>query len=369
MHESQAPTHENWTPPHCPNSNCKYHCHLPRGWRFRRMGYYWRKIKPHKIPRCQCSHCGRTFSSQTFSVTYWLKRPELLAQIFKNSVNGMANRQIARALDCAPAAVDDLLARLARHCCLFQLQMTRDASPPVDTAIDGLVSFEHSQYFPFEHLVMVDRDTSFFVYFTDAPLRRSGRMTERQKRKREQLEQRLGRPDPKAVEQAVDELLAVGLAGAKKAVVWSDMHKAYPRAVRKQPTEIDHRRISSKALRDSRNPLFEINSLDGFVRHSQANHRRETIAFSKRRQGSADRLLVFMAWKNFAKRRWEKRCRQTPAMLRGIVDRLMSVEEILTERLFPTLVEIPPRWADYYWRRVKTPVVGRNRKHELKYAV
>lgn len=365
IRKSQPP----WMPPHCPNPNCKHHRRLPCGWRFRRMGYYRRKIRPYVISRYQCLHCGRSFSTQTFSTTYWLKRPQLLPKIFKLTVGGMANRQIARALDCAPSTVDTLLSRLGRHCLLYQRQITEHASPAVDIAIDGLGCFEHSQYFPFEHLLAVDRPTSFIPYFTDAPLRRSGRMTTRQKRKRERLERRLGRPDPKAVEKGMREVLEVALEGSERATVYSDKHRAYLRSIQGLKTDIDHKRTSSRAVRDRHNDLFEINSLDMFIRHSGANHRRETIAFSKRRQGSSERLAVFVVWKNFVKRRWEKGCRQTPGMLRGLTDRVLTVEEILSKRLFPSLIELPARWNDYYWRRVVTPVLGVNRRHELKYAV
>jgi hypothetical protein len=72
---------------------------------------------------------------------------------------------------CAPSTVNRLLARLHRHCLLFQRHFCLDTTPPGDIAIDGLVSYEYSQFFPFEHIVAVDNDTSFIVHFTDAPLR------------------------------------------------------------------------------------------------------------------------------------------------------------------------------------------------------
>jgi hypothetical protein len=36
----------------------------------------------------------------------------------------------------------------------------------------------------------------------------------------------------------------------------------------------------------AQNPLFPVNLADLLLRHSSANHKRETIAFSKRRQGA-----------------------------------------------------------------------------------
>lgn len=288
--------------------------------------------------------------------------------VLKLTVGGMANRQIARALDCAPATVDNILARLGRHCMLLHRHLCRNLSPPSDIVADGLVSFEYSQFFPFEHLIAVDRHSSFIYYHTDAPVRRSGRMTDPQKQRRAKLEKALGRPDPKAVENAMGELLGVVLQGAKKAIVRTDRHKAYPRALRRVDCEVEHRTTDSRRVRNQTNELFEINSLDRFLRHSSANHTRETLAWSKRRQASAERLTVFMVWKNCVKRRWELGRRQTPAMVLGLLEAPLKVVDILRERLFPSLVELPPRWQQYYSRAVQTPVLGTNRKHELKYA-
>ena len=357
-----------WVPPHCPNPLCRYHQPQPGPWPFRRHGFYQRQAQPCRIRRYQCLACRRAFSNQTFSSTYWLKRPGLLAKIYNHTVGGMANRQLARPKRCAPATVDRQLGRLGRHCILFQRRALAKAPPFVDIAIDGIACFEFSQFFPFEHLNAVDCASSLIIHFNDAPLRRSGRMTARQKQRRRELEALYGRPDPSAVENAVRELLQTALQRTACAVVRSDEHRAYERALRGAPCTVQHRRTSSRRRRDRRNELFEINALDMFLRHSSANHRRETIAFSKRRQESAYRLAIFAVWKNFEKRRWEKRCRQTPAMLHGIAARVLTSDDILEQRLFPGHYALPASWDRYYWRQVQTPALGHNGGHALKYA-
>ena len=357
-----------WTPPHCPNPNCHFHNHISPEWRYRRCGSHPRRLPPKRVPRFQCLACRRSFSSQTFETSYWLKRPDLLPRIMLATVNGMANRQIARAYDCAPSTVTHLLSRLGRHCLLFQRHLTDQASPPADITIDGLASFETSQYFPFEHLVAVDNDSSFILHFADAPLRRTGRMTAHQKRRRAELEAQLGRPDPRAVEKAATELLREALRGSREAIVRSDLHTDYPRAIRHIDCWITHQTTSSRRHRDRHNALFEVNSLDAFLRHSSANHRRQTLAPAKRRQGSSERLAVFAVWRNFIKWRWENRCRQTAAMLRGIVPRRLTVADVLSRRLFVTKIKLSERWAQYYWRQVKTAVLPVNREHRLRYA-
>ncbi|HKC52972.1 MAG TPA: hypothetical protein VKF60_19450, partial [Myxococcota bacterium] len=75
-----------FTPPRCPNPGCKFHLDT-RGWRWRRKGFFTRTAAPSRIQRFLCVHCRRSFSSQTFSTTYWLKRPELLARIFMRALS------------------------------------------------------------------------------------------------------------------------------------------------------------------------------------------------------------------------------------------------------------------------------------------
>ena len=47
--------------------------------------------------RYRCCHCRRRFSDQTFLLTYWLKRPELLLPTFHGLLSCSCLRQIARA--------------------------------------------------------------------------------------------------------------------------------------------------------------------------------------------------------------------------------------------------------------------------------
>jgi hypothetical protein len=76
--------------------------------------------------------------------------------------------------------------------------------------------------------------------------------------------------------------------------------------------------------------------------------------------------MVFRNWVNV---RWQKRCRESPAMELGLIDRLLTPGDILKTRLFVSRVELPRRWSEYYWQEVETPALGVNRRHGLIYAV
>ena len=49
---------------------------------------------------------------------------------------------------------------------------------------------------------------------------------------------------------------------------------------------------AAQARRTPQNPLFPVNLSDLLIRHTGGNHKRETIAFSKRRQGALYRIAV-----------------------------------------------------------------------------
>ncbi len=357
-----------WQPPHCPNPECKYHNALKPDWPYRKHGFFTRRIPPHRIQRFTCKACGRNFSSQTFSTSYWLKRPDILPRLILKVVGGMANRQIARDLGASPTAVDGQISRLGRHCLLFHRQQIMQLPPPSEIAIDGFETFELSQYHPTEFHLAIEPDNSYIRHFTDSELRRKGRMTAYQKQRRVQLEALHGRPDPKSVEKDVTELLRTALEEADRAIVRSDLHKAYPRAIKRLGCKITQLTVSSKEPRDRNNLLWEINRLDRMIRHSQAGHARETLAWPKRRQRAAERLAIMVVWWNGMRTRWVRRCRSSPAMLKGAVNRLLSVGDILRKRVFPAHVEMPERWRSYYDGEIETRCLPINKRHELKYA-
>ena len=212
---------------------------------------------------------------------------------------------------------------------------------------------------------------SHYVYgFNDAELRRSGTMRPGQRRHRARLERRHGRPDPQATRKAVTELVSRVVPEGATAVIHSDEHASYAPAFRAaRGRTIQHRRTSSRKARTSRNPLHAVNLADLLLRHGSANHKRETIAFSKRRQGALYRAAIWVVWRNYLKWSSEQRKTPPPAAGLGIVPNRLSVEQVLSRRLFPWRARLGPWLRECYAARIRTRCLARNRAHELSYAV
>ena len=355
-------------PPFCPNPACPFHT-APEGWRYQRDGYHFRQAPPHRVQRYRCCHCQRRFSDQTFRLTYWLRRPELILPVFHGLLSCSCLRQIARAIDCSPQTVLLHANRLGRHCQLFHEALRPRDGITESVAMDGFFSFEYSQYHPTSYNMLVGRKSYFLYGFTVTELRRSGAMTRQQKAYRIENEQRLGRPDPRATERDCAELLCLVAPKPQALELHTDEHADYPRAIaRAVHLEVTHRTVSSRASRTPQNPIFSVNLNDQQVRHAGANHKRETIAFAKRRQMAIWRLAVFVVWRNYMKWASERRHRDTPAMRLGLVDHRLKPEEVLTARLFPSRVRLPERWGEYYWGKVASREFPNGREHRLTYA-
>ena len=356
-------------PPFCPNPSCRFHRHDKGLWKFIRIGFYERQAVPNRIQRYRCVTCRRKFSDQTFSTTYWLRRGELLLPVFHRLLGCSGFRQIAREHGVSPTTIGRLSARLGRHSLLFHEFTRPRGAIPEPLALDSFESFEWSQFFPTSYHVAVGQVSHYFYGFTESECRRRGTMTAGQKRRRAELEARLGRPDPRSIEKEVAALLSLVAPKPQALELHTDSHTSYPRAVRRcRHLEVSHRTISSRAARTSRNPLFPINLLDLLLRHSGSNHKRETIAASKRRASAIERMFVFLVWRNWVKCFSERERGASAAMRLGLVARRLEPAEILDRRIFPSRLQLPRRWQVYYWRETTTRAVAHCARHQLKYA-
>jgi len=180
---------------------------------------------------------------------------------------------------------------------------------------------------------------------------------------------RAWRPDPGALVADVAELVRHAAPSSEELVIRSDEHPAYPRAFRRlSRCAIRHECTPSVLARTPGNPLFPANLADSLLRHNSANHKRETIAFSKRHQSVVERAAVLILWRNFTKPFSENHDGGTPAMRVGIRSRAMGLAELVDKRLFPFRVGLTRLGWKYYRRLVPTARIANPRRHELRHA-
>ena len=209
----------------CPNPACRFHTNS-QGWRFQKKGFFLRDTAPRSVQRYRCSHCQRSFSSQTFALTYWLRRPDLPRKLFLRLLACSAYRQIARDLGVSPTTVLRQVERLGRHCLLFHERLRPKGAPREALVVDGFETFEFSQYTPVHFHTAVGAGSHFVYGFTDSELRRKGRMSAPQRQRRAQLELQFGRPDPRSIEREMAALVALVVPAGATLTLHSDEHPA-----------------------------------------------------------------------------------------------------------------------------------------------
>jgi len=333
------------------------------------------------VPRFLCATCGRTFSRQTFSTSYYLKRPELLAPTAAALEAGGALRQIARTLACAPSTPTRLAARLGRHAMLLHARALEHLrgrlSEPV--VLDHFETFEFSQDCPFGVATTVGA-RSWFIYGLDpAPHARAGRLSPRQAHRlagRPRRELRGGYRG--SARRALTGLLPL-LPAERRLHLIGDGHLAYVQAAAAQPRVFlrsfpNPRRgpkgsPRSPAARARDRAMFPVDLLHGLLRHSLAHHRRETIAFGRRLNALLERLFLAAVWRNFVKKRSERRpAPVSPAMQVGLARELWTWNRVLSRRLFPERHPMSTIQRLLYNRDWKTTLLPRNLRHDRIHA-
>ena len=188
--------------------------------------------------------------------------------------------------------------------------------------------------------------------------------------KRQILEKKYGRPDPQATRKRVEEVLRRVVPPRGVVELHSDEHQAYPQAIRRlSDREFVHSQTSSRLARTPENPLFPVNLSDMLIRHSSANHKRETIAFSKRRQSALYRMAIWVVWRNYMKDRSENRRKGTPAQALGITTRALEPKDVLSERLFAGRIPSLRGWlAECYFGRIRTRAIEHCVQHRTTFA-
>jgi hypothetical protein len=300
-------------PPFCPRPSCRYHRknHAVGRW-YRCTGTYPTRAFG-TVQRFQCTRCGKYFSTQTFSIDYYGKRTLSYQRLFMHLITTSSIRDMARDFSVSVDVVLNKLERFSRNCIAALQRLQRELPLSELLAADGFESFTVSQFFPCHINLLAGRGSQLVYWFDYVTLRRKGRMTDEQRSRRTQLEQRF-RADPKGVRRSFRRLYSMLChlicdGKLRSCELATDEHSAY------QLAAAEHRalealtyqgrctqiRVSSKRPRTHFNPLFAVNYLDRQIRKDMAEHVRETVCFGRNVNRALDRMVIYLTYHNLKK--------------------------------------------------------------------
>ena len=118
----------------------------------------------------------------------------------------------------------------------------------------------------------------------------------------------------------------------EEVLVETDEKSSYPRLLQEAfGTRLVHRRTNSKLPRTTWNPLFPINHTEAMARDLMGRLRRESWLVSKKKRWLDVALHVYIAYRNYVRRRFNPE-RASPAQVLGYLPRRLGLGEMLSWR-------------------------------------
>ena len=354
-------TQKRFIPPFCPNKLCSFHHtkDLPSSQWWRNHGWNELKNFPHWMRRFRCSKCQKTFTFSFFKLEFWEQFRRLNESIFTMHTSGLSNREIGRQINHSESLVRKRLSKMTRWAYLEDTYRQRDLVIKEPIAYDGLENFSHSQFAPNNINQAIGKESYFIYDFNFAPINRKGRMSDRQKEKKKDLELEHNCYPKNILRTTTTTLLSrlIERCQDKVLILHSDEHFQYRRSVKwdLRHHKIVHETISSKAHRNFQNPLFAVNNADLMIRHRSAAFKRETIAFSKHSIAMVEKYQLFRIHKNYMRPIFYKKQKRdlrahldSPAVRLGIAEKILNFREFFKQRRTLSQVPLHSDWLQFF---------------------
>jgi len=323
-------------PAFCPHSGCPGHQPRP-GFRCHRIGFYARLVDGRRVQRFRCLLCRRRFSAQSFRLDYRQVNPLCNGAILTLMVSKVTHRQTARMLHVDRKTVHRRLrlwgpALRELHDALLDQRRRRGGLSGL-FSLDELETYEHERRLkPVTMPVLIHRDTRFIVHLEVGQLPARGGL---QGRDLERKKLQGPRPSESTimVRRCLESLKDVHDPNARLHLV-TDQKRTYQSEVRVLFANrvAYHATESSKSARNTSNPLFPINHTLATLRDHVSRLVRRTWAASKLRCQLLHHAWIFAVWKNYARGVTNQRRRQTPGMILRLIDRKLSLADLLRWR-------------------------------------
>jgi len=396
--QTQEPeTQEILKPEFCPHRECVNH---DRQTAAANPNWYYKhgthgSLVRGSIQRFKCRSCGKTCSTQTFSIHYWTHRTIDLKKLDQQTTSSSGQRQCAIALGASTNLVKNRTQRLARNYLALFAAALADFTIQEDCAFDGFESYLSSQYHPTNINLLVGSQSQAVYGITGTIMRRKGKMTDHQREFRAKIDTHW-RPTPASLIESCELLFRdmqshLPLELREDFGPWvlsTDKHKAYRVALQRvaelkdalKAGDIEHKRISSHRVRDTKNPLFAVNYIDRELRKDMADHVRETVKQPREMNMSMQRLIIEAGAHNFRKShrvsgRIDTRGCPTHGDVSGLtvseaarwqMSRLFTHRHVLSHLDKEEATGKPPQWiVDIWLQQYKNPPVVKFKSGEV----
>lgn len=361
-------------PPFCPNSQCVNHRYVLKenkyNW-FAKDGFYSTKAYG-KIQRFKCKRCKIRFSKQSFSIDYYAKKIVNYQSLLKELISTSSISDISRRFKVSQNTVLNKLRRLSRQAIASNSILRQHISLHEPFVSDGFESLSVNYYYPNNINILVGKTSLFYYQFNYSSIKRTGILSDRQKRMRDHYEG-IWKANTKSVEYAFNDLLLEllqiqsSLEDRFPITLLTDKKLEYTRAIRNNSwlfslhssNLLIHTKISSKEPRTLDNPLFPVNYMDRQFRKDLAEHVSKSICFGKNVNNQMERMCIYQFYHNYLKKcRVREKEFKTHSQLTGIPDTMRKnhLKKLFKDRFFISQLNLTDSEYDCWSRNYETPL-------------
>jgi len=263
-------------------------------------------------------------------------RPDLNPRLFQSLASGLGLRQTSRNLRLSLRCTELKFRKLARHLRRLNLNLRGPLPDQAAFQLDEFETYEGRRNTrPVSVPMMIETRSRFVVWAEAAAIRPRGKMTPSRRAALAQDEARFGRRKDRSrrsLRRSFDRAAELA-AGLRRVVLQTDKKTAYVQIATQAlgAGRLVHLRTSSRLPRTAANPLFPINHTEAMARDLSGRLRRESWLVSKKRRFLDLALQIFLAYRNYVRRRFNFD-QASPAQLLGFAPRRLEEGELFTWR-------------------------------------
>ena len=290
-------------PKFCPNHHCSLHSESVafqnQGW-YQHYGFHYTKIRG-AVQRFRCSLCGKTFSTQTFRVSYYDKLEVDYEVVLKKLVSCHGIRETARAMGLNHKVIARRQAKLVPQAVSFHARHWKDGILDQTLVADRVESFAHSHNYPTSIPITAGQKSRVAWGFT---IQTHGQNLA--KRKTQQLGMRkfercLDFKSNSGKDKILELFESLNIKGneSKDSInIITNDQEIYVKAFEKagMTKNWKHLRVSTKTDRNQKRQLSAFENLQFHIRKDLAEHVPHTLCYAKRPERQIGRLALYLAW-------------------------------------------------------------------------
>lgn len=286
----------------CPVPECPSRKPAPLPGRIVRRGTFFRRSDGQRIPRFECRHCGRFFSSATLYPCYRQKKRKLNHRVYVLLNSGVSQRRAALILGVNPKTVIRKFRFLAAQSRMRQEAWLRSRTEGslAYLQFDDLETSEHSKCKPLSVTLAVDPVSRKILRFQVSRMPAKGPLA--------RVAFRKYGPRPDERPQGWNEFFQALKPIADPSALWlSDQNPHYPRHLKRHHPHAMHLSVKGQRgciagqgelKKTGYDPLFPLNHTCAMLRANLNRLFRRTWCTTKTVQGLVDHLSLYVTFHN-----------------------------------------------------------------------